>query len=156
MILAAADRTAHVGVPLFVHILGAMMLIGTLLFVASAIMLGWRRDDAAEASALTRQGLRVLLMGVLPAYIVMRVGAQWTESAENFPDDYDPVWLGIGYITADAGALLVLISVILSALGLRKLRGGGGLGLARAVGVISLLLLAAYVVAVWAMAGKPT
>ena len=104
-----------------------------------------------------RHGLRMLLMGVLPAYIVMRVGAQWVESAENFPDDYDPKWLGIGYLTADAGALLVLISVVLSAIGLRKLRrGGGGLGLARAVGVISLLLLAAYVVAVWAMAGKPT
>ena len=156
MILAAAGRTAHVGVPLFVHVLGAMMLIGTLLFVATAIVLGWRRDDAAEASALTRQGLRVLLMGVLPAYIVMRVGAQWVESAEKFPDNYDPTWLGVGYITADAGALLILISVILSALGLRKLRGGGGLGLARAVGVISILLLAAYVVAVWAMSGKPT
>ena len=86
----------------------------------------------------------MLLMGVLPSYILMRIGAQWTESAENFPDDYDPTWLGIGYITADAGALLVLISVVLSAIGLRKLRreGGGGLGLARAVGVISLLLLA--------------
>ena len=155
--IVAAGRTAHVGVPLYVHIVGAMLLIGTLLFVASAIVIGWRGNDSDD-TALTRHGLRMLLMGVLPSYILMRIGAQWTESAENFPDDYDPAWLGIGYITADAGALLVLISVVLSAIGLRKLRreGGGGLGLARAVGVISLLLLAAYVVAVWAMSGKPT
>jgi hypothetical protein len=85
----------------------------------------------------------------------MRVGAQWTEAAEDLPDDFEPAWLGIGYITADAGAILILISMILSGLGLRKLGSGGGLGLGRAVGVISLLLLAAYVVAVWAMSGKP-
>ena len=58
-------------------------------------------------------------------------------------------------VTADAGALLILISMILSGIGLRKLGSGGGLGLGRAVGVISIVLLAAYVVAVWAMAGKP-
>ena len=58
MIVAAADRTAHVGVPLFVHVLGAMMLIGTLLFVASAIVLGWRRDDARRARRADPEGLR--------------------------------------------------------------------------------------------------
>jgi hypothetical protein len=155
MTVVAAIRTAHVGVPLFFHVLGAMLLVGTLLVVASAILLGWRRDDAGEAVALTRQGLKTLLLGVVPAYIVMRIGAQWTESAENFPDNYDPAWLGIGYLTADIGAVFVLVSVVLSALGLRRLRGGGGTGLARAVGVIAVLLLAAYLVAVWAMAGKP-
>jgi len=154
--VVAAIRTAHVGVPLFVHVLGAMLLVGTLLVVASAILLGWRRDDAGEAVALTRYGLRTLLLGVVPAYIVMRVGAQWTESAESFPKDYDPAWLGIGYITADVGAGLVLISVVLSGLGLRRLRRDGGTRLARAVGVIAVLLLAAYLVAVWAMAGKPS
>ena len=152
--IVAAIRTAHVGVPLFVHVLGAMLLVGTLLVVASAILLGWRREG--DSVALTRYGLRTLVWGVLPAYIVMRIGAQWTESAENFPDGYDPTWLGIGYITADAGAVFVLVSVVLSAIGLRRLRNGGGTGVARAVGVISVALLAAYVVAVWAMAGKPT
>jgi hypothetical protein len=151
----AAMRTGHVGVPLFVHILGAMLLVGTLLVVASAILLGWRRDDAGEAAALTRHGLRTLLLGVVPAYIVMRIGAQWTESAENFPDNYSATWLDIGYLTADSGAVLVLISAVLSALGLRSLRRDGGTGLARAVGVISLVLLVAYLVTVWAMAGKP-
>jgi hypothetical protein len=154
MSVLAAIRTGHVGVPLFFHVLGAMLLVGTLLVVGSAILLGWRREG--DSVALTRYGLRTLLWGVLPAYVVMRIGAQWTESAEGFPDDYDPAWLGIGYMTADVGGGLVLISVVLSALGLRRLRGDGGTGLARAVGVIAVVLLAAYLVTVWAMAGKPS
>ena len=56
-----------------------------------------------------------------------------------------------------ASALLVLISIILAALGLRRSRdgGAGGVRFARIVGVICMLLLAAYVVAVWAMTAKP-
>ena len=55
----------------------------------------------------------------------MRIGAQWTEAAEDLPEELeDATWIGIGYITADAGALLILISMILSGIGLRKLRGG--------------------------------
>jgi hypothetical protein len=153
MSMLAAIRPDSVNLPLFLHVLGAMLLVGTLLAVALATVLGWRRPD--RAAGLTRFALRTVLLGVLPAYLLMRIGAQWTEAKEDFPDDFEPAWLGIGYITADAGAILILISMILSGLGLRKLGSGGGLGLGRAVGVISLLLLAAYVVAVWAMSGKP-
>ena len=67
----------------------------------------------------------------------------------------DPAWIGIGFITADAGALLLLISLILGGLGLRRVRGGGGTGLLRASLIISVVLLAAYVVAIWAMGAKP-
>jgi hypothetical protein len=140
--------------PLFLHVLGAMLLVGALAFVAVAILIGWRR--AERAVPLTRLALRAIPYGVLPAYVVMRIGAQWTEAEADFPDDFDPAWIGIGYITADLGALLLLVSLILAGIGLRKLRGGGGLGLGRAVGVISLVLVAAYVVAVWAMTAKPT
>jgi hypothetical protein len=150
-------RPDDVNVPLTIHVLGAGLLVGTLLVVATAILLGWRsKGDEGDAVGLTRLGLRTLLMGVFPAYLVMRVGAQWTEAAEDLPEIVeDSAWIGIGYITADIGAVLIIISMILSGIGLRKLRSGGGLGLGRAVGIISLLLVAAYVVAVWAMAGKP-
>jgi hypothetical protein len=150
----AAIRPDDVNLPLFLHVLGAMLLVGALALAASAIVIGWRGSE--RAVELTRFGLRVIPWGVLPAYVLMRIGAQWTESEQGYPDDFDAAWLGIGYITADAGALLLLVSLILAGLGLRKLRGGGGLGLGRAVGVISLVLLAAYVVAVWAMTAKPT
>jgi hypothetical protein len=150
----AAIRPDDVNLPLFLHVLGAMLLIGTLLTVALATVLGWRRPD--DAVGLTRFALRTLFFGVVPAYILMRVGAQWTEAKQSYPDDFEPAWLGIGYITADAGALLIIISGTLSGVGLRKLRRGSGVGYGRAVGVISIVLLAAYFVAVWAMTTKPS
>jgi hypothetical protein len=153
--MLAAIRADSVNLPLFLHVLGAMLLVGTLAAVAFVTVVGWRTPD--RAAGLTRFALKTLLVGVFPAYLLMRIGAQWTESEENFPDDFEPAWIGIGYITADIGALLVLISMILAGLGLRRSREGGtgGVRFARIVGVICMLLLAAYVVAVWAMTAKP-
>lgn len=152
--VVAAVRGDDVNVALFVHVLGAMLLVGTLLAVGVAIVEGWRRRDAAQEVALTRFGLWTLLLGVLPAYLVMRVGAEWV--ASKYPESIDETtWIGIGYITADLGALLILVSLVLSGIGLRRLRRDGGVALGRAVGVISVLLLAAYLVAVWAMTTKP-
>ena len=154
--MLAAIRPDSVNLPLFIHVFGAMLLVGTLLAVTLVTVLGWRSSE--NAPGLSRYALKMLLLGVLPAYILMRIGAQWTESESKYPDDFEPAWIGVGYITADAGALLILISLILSAIGLRKLRDGstGGVRFARIVGVISIILLAAYVVAVWAMSAKPT
>jgi hypothetical protein len=58
-------------------------------------------------------------------------------------------------LLADAGGLILLISLVVGGFGVRRLRQGKGAGLLRATLVLSLILLAAYVVAVWAMAGKP-
>ena len=153
MMILALNRANSIDFPLLLHVLGAMLLIGTLLVVALTLLAAWRRRDADEGTRLTRFGLKALLMGVVPSYVLMRIGAQWTESEQNLSEE--AAWLGIGYITADIGAILILISIVLAAIGLRRLRNGSGSGLARAVGVISVLLLAAYVVAVWAMTAKP-
>jgi len=154
--LLAAIRPDSVNLPLMIHVLGAMLLVGTLLAVTLVTVLGWRSPESAPG--LSRYALKTLVLGVLPAYILMRIGAQWTEVEQDYPDDFEPGWLGIGYITADIGALLILISLILGAIGLRKLRAGGtgGVRFARIVGVICIVLLAAYIVAVWAMTAKPT
>ncbi|HEY7730742.1 MAG TPA: hypothetical protein VH950_07555 [Gaiellaceae bacterium] len=137
--------------PLFLHIFGAMVLVGGLLVGAVALALG-RSDDR-----VLRIGYRSLLLVALPGFVAMRVGAEWTASREGWHDVEDePAWLGIGYITADAGALLLLVSLILGGIGLRRLRQGGGSGLLKATLALSLLMLAAYVVAIWAMGAKPT
>jgi uncharacterized membrane protein len=154
MTMLLAIRADAVNFPLFLHVLGAMLLVGTLLAVASAIFLGWRRSDPDRSAALTRFALWTLLAGVFPSYVLMRISAQWTESEEGL-GDAELAWVDIGYVTSDLGGLLTLISIVLSILGLRRLRTGRGLGLGRAVGVISVLMLAAYVVAVWAMTAKP-
>jgi hypothetical protein len=151
MSILAAIRPDDVNVALFVHVLGAMILVGGLVTAGTALAVGWR-DTGVTA---LRLGYFSLLAVALPGYVLMRIGAQWTESESNFPDDFEPTWLGIGYITADAGAVLLLIALIVGAIGVRRLRSGGGAGLLKATTVITLLLLAAYVVAVWAMSGKP-
>jgi uncharacterized membrane protein len=145
----AAIRPDSVNFPLFLHVLGAMLLVGFLFAVAFATILGRSPDRAA---GLARFGLKTLLLGVLPSYIVMRIGAQWVESEQNYPDDFEASWIDIGYITADIGALLILISAVLAGVGLWR----GNVRLVRIVGVVSVILLAAFLVAVWAMTAKPT
>ena len=152
----AAIRPDSVNLPLFLHVLGAMALVGSLFAVALATVLG--RRSPGGAPGLARFGLKTLLLGALPAYVVMRVGAQWTEAEQDYPDDYEASWIDIGYIVSDAGALLLLISVVLAAIGLRRSRDDASrsVRVARIVAGISVLLLAAFLVAVWAMTAKPT
>jgi hypothetical protein len=136
--------------PLLVHVLGAMILVGGLLTGAS--ILTFARGDVR----FLRLGYWTLLAVALPGYIVMRLGAQWIYSKEHLDDaPSDPTWIGIGFIVADLGALLVLIALIIGGIGVRRLDSGGGQGVLKAAMVIAWLVLAAALVAVWAMAGKP-
>jgi hypothetical protein len=146
-------RSDSINVALLVHILGAMVLMGGLVTAAGSAIVGWRDEGAA----LRRFSYWTLLAVAFPGYIVMRIGAQWTQSKEhldNLPND--PAWLSIGFITADLGALLLLIALILGGIGLRRSRSGGGSGLLKASSVIATVLVAAYIVTIWAMGAKPT
>lgn len=138
--------------PLLVHVAGAMLLVGSLVTVAALLLLAWRGDSPG----LIRLGFRTLLIAALPSYVLMRVGAEWINSKENIPDEAD--WIGIGYITADGGLVFLLISTILAGVAARRAgrKPGGGGTLGRVVTVLTLVVLAAYVVAVWAMTAKPS
>jgi hypothetical protein len=154
--MTAAIRPDDVNLPLFLHVLGAMLLIGAMLAVLLMLLAAWRRDDANGAT-LRRYAFRTLLLGVLPSYILMRVAAEWVR-AEEFGDvEEEPGWIGVGYITSDAGAVLTLVSLIV--MGIASRRAGrdvsGGRTAGKVVAVITALLLTAYVVAVWAMTAKP-
>jgi hypothetical protein len=146
-------RSDSISVALLVHILGAMVLVGGLVTAAGSAIVGWRDEGAA----LRRFSYWTLLAVAFPGYIVMRIGAQWTQSKEhldNLPND--PAWLSIGFITADLGALLLVLALILGGIGLRRSRNGGGSGLLKASSVIATVLVAAYIVTIWAMGAKPT
>ena len=148
--ILAAVRPDSWNFPLFVHVLGAMILVGGLLAGASILL--YARGDTRSL----RLGYWTLLLVAFPGYIVMRIGAQWIYSKEGWEDlGDDPTWIGIGFIVADLGALLTLIALILGGIGVRRLRSGGGTGLLKAAMVIAWVVLAAALVAVWAMAGKP-
>jgi hypothetical protein len=140
--------------PLFLHVLGAMVLVGCLVAAALALVVGWRRDTVP----LTRVAFRTLLLGALPSYILMRIGAQWVYSREGFSGKLDQTWLEIGFITADAGALLLLISILLTGFAARRLRRAEAAQtstLGRVGGAITAILVLAYIVAIWAMTTKP-
>lgn len=150
MNMLAAIRPDSWNVALLVHVLGAMLLVGGLFTAAILTML------ARGEAAMLRLGYWSLLAVGLPGYVLMRVGGEWIYAKENLDDlPDDPTWIGIGYMTADAGALLLLIALVTGGIGVRRLRSGGGSGLLKASMVLSLVLLAAYLVAVWAMSSKP-
>ncbi len=151
----AAIRSDEVNLPLFLHVLGAMLLLGALLAVALMLYAAWRRGDE-YGGALRRYAFWTLLAVTLPSYILMRVGAEWVRAEEFGDAAEEPGWIGIGYITSDGGALLLLISLIVGGIASRRARrpDGGRVG-ARVVAVLVSIMLAAYLVAVWAMTAKP-
>lgn len=155
--MEAAVRPDAWNFPLLLHVGGAMLLVGSMLLGAAGMLLSWRGGEAA----LVRLGYRALLFLALPSYVLMRAGAQWIESKEGLTNA-SLTWLDIGYPIADGGAVLLLIAIVLSAIAIRRRAraelGGStsGIGLARAAGVIASIVTVAYLVAIWAMAAKPT
>jgi len=152
MTILATVRQHGWDFPLFVHVLGAMILVGGLLTGASCLALA--RGDAR----FLRLGYRALLAVALPGWILMRVGAEWIASKEGWTAKGvpTPTWLGIGFALADIGGIILLVSLVIGGFGVRRLRAGQGSALLRTTLVLSVVLLGAYVVAVWAMAGKPS
>jgi hypothetical protein len=140
--------------PLLLHVLGAMLLVGTLVLAASALILAWRDGSAS----LVRLSYRSLLIGALPAWIVMRGAAEWIADKEGLTGDEVPSWVDLGYSTADSGFVLLLISTVFAGLAVRRAgraEGSGGGGFSRASTVLVSLVLIAYLVAIWAMTTKP-
>jgi hypothetical protein len=95
-------------------------------------------------------GAFLCLVAALPAWVVMRVGAQWTYSKEHFTGHNDPTWLGIGFAAADAGLLVLLAAVGIAYLWSRQLRPWAP----RVLSVVSAVYLALLAVAWLAMTGK--
>ena len=134
--------------PLLLHIVGAAVMFGA---VAAAVVSTFVADRVAEPDFMRRLAFRSLLFVGLPAYIVMRIGAQWLYSKgfDDLPED--PAWLSIGWIVADLGLVVFVIALILAGIASWKRKSGLG----KAAGLLGALLLVAMVVAVWAMGAKP-
>jgi hypothetical protein len=125
-----------------------MVLFGA---VAAAVGTLLTPGGGGDPAGLRRFAFRMLLFVGLPAYIVMRIGAEWIYDKEFGDADDDPGWIGIGYIVADLGLLLFVVALICAGIATRK----SNAGLARAAATIGALLLVGMLVAVWAMGAKP-
>ncbi len=127
-----------------------MILVGGTLTGASALALA--RGDVR----LLRLGYWSLVAVGFPGWVVMWVGGNWFYAREGLDDEpIASVWVGIGFVVAELGLLLFLLALGAGGIGIRRLRNERGTGLLKLTMVISIVLLASYVVAVWAMAAKP-
>ena len=131
--------------PLFLHVLGATAVTGA---TAAAFVLAvssrrwpWLRLILA----------RTMFLAVFPAWVLMRLGGAWEDSRSSIGDG--STWLGIGYIVGDAGFVLLIVAMILSAVGRRGPERRWPIS---AVAAITGVYLAALLVAMFVMTGKPS
>jgi hypothetical protein len=156
ILLAEAARGVRPGethLPLFLHVLGAMVMVGSFVLALTSLAGAAREGDVP----ITHLGFRALVWGALPGYIVMRAAAQWIADKEGYTGDTVPSWVDTGYIVAEPTLLLLLIAVLLSGLSLRRARRGGGVGrgMIRAATVLIAIALLADLFAIFAMTTKP-
>ena len=150
--MLALIRPDNWDLPLFIHIFGAMLLVGALTLSAVSLISAWRSGSVA----LTRLGYMSLFYGALPGYIIFRIGAEWIVSKEHLSNSND-AWIGIGYGVSDLGFLLLIVSLIIGGISVRRMNRGQQASAVSArivTGLVSLVLVA-YLVAVWAMTTKP-
>jgi hypothetical protein len=155
MSVLAVTRPDSWDLPLFVHILGAMILVGALTLSAVSLIAAWRNGSAP----LTKLGFMSLFYGAIPGYILMRGGAQWIAHKEGLDnDDVDLSWINIGFSVSDLGFVLLVVALVIGGIKVRRInRGEGGtpsVSARIATGLISVFLIACLV-AVWAMTTKP-
>ena len=153
----AAVRPDEQNLPLLLHVAGAMVLVGALILSALALQGAWRTGSAASV----RLGYRSLLVVALPAWVVMRVAAQWIFDKQGWtdvPDDKIPAWIDYGFIAAEPGLLLMIVATVLagrSVKGLAEVGDGPTPTKVRVATVLVGLIIVVYLVVLWAMTTKP-
>ena len=147
--MLATIRPDDWNLPLFVHVLGAMLLVGATL--TGACLLAFARGD----ERLLRHGYRTLFMVGIPSYAAMWGGAHWIYAKEGLDErSIEFAWEAIGFAVTEVGAVLFVAALILGGIGVRRLPAGGH-RLLTATTAICVLLLAGFIVAAWAMSAKP-
>ncbi|HEY6961809.1 MAG TPA: hypothetical protein VI408_07990 [Gaiellaceae bacterium] len=122
--------------PLFLHVLGAMLLYGA---VIAALVVA--------ATGRARATLTSLIVAV-PCFVLLRVFAQIILNDENYAKD--PTWVGIGFMASDLGLLILLVSIGVAFWWTRSGKAVAG----RIAAGLSAVYLVLLTVAMLAMSGK--
>jgi hypothetical protein len=146
--MLAVIRPDSWNLPLFLHVLGAILLFGTTATVAIVGFAGRARVE--HTAMLARIGLKTFLLGVIPGWILMRAGAAWIADKE-FPDK-TPGWVDVGFVVSEPGALLLIVLGVLAWAATRR-QGGGRVALV--VPILATIYVVALGIAWWAMSAKP-
>lgn len=145
--MIAALRPDAWDFPLFLHVLGAVLLFGG---TASLVIVSYAGTRIPEHAPMLRSlAFKTTLLVVWPAYIVMRVAAQWILTREGLDGD-PPTWVGFGFAVSDVGILVLLLLTFLGWFARRRARAGVFLA------GLSAVYLVALGVAWWAMTAKPS
>jgi uncharacterized cupredoxin-like copper-binding protein len=152
--MLAAIRPPGQDLPVLLHIIGATFAFGGLLASVSSLAL------ARGQVRLLRIGYYSLLFVVAPGWLLMWITGEWAYHKEGWnglPTQLrDAAWLRIGFVVGDYLGLVFLITLLVGAVGVIRLRRGqSGTGLLHLTMLSGLVLVLGFVVAVWAMTGKP-
>lgn len=152
--MLAAIRPPGQDLPVLLHIIGATFAFGGLLASVSSLAL------ARGQARLLRLGYFSLLFVVVPGWLLMWIAGEWAYHKEGWnglPSHVkNAAWLRIGFVVGDYLGLLFLVTLLVGAIGIIRLRRGqSGTGLLHLTMVSGLVLVLGFVVAVWAMTGKP-
>ena len=133
--------------PLFLHVLGAMTTFGAIFTAVLLSLVAWKRPDAV----FLRRATFATLLATIPFYVLLRVFGQimYNREKDAFGGN-DPTWVGLGFTFADAGALILLITIGLAYWWVRSGKAVAG----RIATGTSSLLLVLLTVAMLAMSGK--
>jgi hypothetical protein len=124
-----------------------MVLMGSVTAAVVALLTPEHRGDS---DVLRRFAYRTMLFVGLPAWIVMFASGTWLYY-EQFDAKDDPTWVHIGVITAEGGLVLFLVALGLARSAARRSKPRRAV----AAGILGAIVLAGWVVAVWAMGAKP-
>jgi hypothetical protein len=145
------------GFPLFLHVLGAIVLFGGTTTVAILAFASLSRD-APSAALLRRVAFFTMLAVVWPGLIAMRLAGQWVLSGDLYSglEDSNPTWLGIGLLVSDIGVLVVALTTLFSWLAYRQTRPDRPRpATAQVFAGLATIYLVALAVAWFAMSAKP-
>jgi len=131
---------------LFLHILGAVTLFGSVAAVTILALVGRNRD---EQLPLARASFFTLLVLAIPSWVVTLVFGEWTKSEMNWPDGLG--WIDLGAGVANVGLFVLLAAAALNYVWTRRPNGGWPV---TALGAVTGLYLVALAVAWWAMSAK--
>jgi hypothetical protein len=148
--MVAAIRPDSWNLPLFLHILGASLTFGAVGAVA-LLSFAARGRVPEQALLLRRWALWAGLLAVVPAFVLMRVAAQWIADKEYPGNAKTPGWLDVGFIVTEPGAVLLLVTLILAWFAARREKFRA----AAAVPWLASIYLVALGIAWFAMSAKP-
>jgi hypothetical protein len=133
--------------PLFLHVLGAMLTWGA---VGTAVLLSFVTLKRPEGAFLRRATFRTLLLAI-PFYVLLRIFAQVIYDREkDVFGGKDPTWVGIGFLASDLGLLLLLAAIGCAYWWTRSGKPIAG----RLVAGLSSILLVLLTISMLAMSGK--